>query len=319
MRYNKFDEGAVILRQGHPPESFYFVLSGTLLVFKKEYDESTKQLMENIIMTFGPDQIFGDLALLADKCRLATVVSSTPVELLSIERSSYRTILDSLAKDEAKEKERLAECIPLLQTFRTDFQSVGSVCHIKDFPPNFPILMEGQISDSIYLITRGHCRLVKAISLVREVGYHGKSHMTKYIPHTKLKDNQRVLSNLLPIDVLKQGQFFGLGNLMSYGKKHALKEVIQSRQTVEEVSTVTCDRVQCLVLGRVDFLRFVTDESVNYINNYYRKRIPINLIEQNYLEHVNWTIQKARIIESTVASVRRKKKERVELPKFQKI
>lgn len=68
-RVIELDPGEVIVRAGEVDTWMYFVLKGKLAVYAGDFDESTPPV--NYIT---PGEVFGDLAILADGLRKATVV-----------------------------------------------------------------------------------------------------------------------------------------------------------------------------------------------------------------------------------------------------
>ncbi len=75
--------GATIIRQGEPGERFYVIASGTVEI-----------LMDGLpVRRLGPGDWFGELALLRDTPRTATVVALDDVDLRSIEREHFLAVV----------------------------------------------------------------------------------------------------------------------------------------------------------------------------------------------------------------------------------
>ena len=75
----------VIIRQGEPGQRFYVVRSGGVEV---ERDGE-------LLATLGPGDAFGEIALLLDVPRTASVVARAPTELLALEAHDFRDVLGS--------------------------------------------------------------------------------------------------------------------------------------------------------------------------------------------------------------------------------
>jgi CRP-like cAMP-binding protein len=77
------ESGAEIIRQGEPGDRFYIVRSGRT------------QAIEDgrVVREFGPGDAFGEMALLLDVPRLATVRALEPTELLALEARDFRDLL----------------------------------------------------------------------------------------------------------------------------------------------------------------------------------------------------------------------------------
>lgn len=75
--------GEAIIRQGEDGDAFYAVGSGKLEVFRDE----------QLIGTLGPGSHFGEVALLMDVPRTATVVAKTPVRVFRIDREAFDRVI----------------------------------------------------------------------------------------------------------------------------------------------------------------------------------------------------------------------------------
>jgi CRP-like cAMP-binding protein len=310
MKYDFFDKDRVIIKQGHPPGSFYFILSGTLDIVKRERDETTGQYHENRIMKLNADQVFGELALLDGSPRLASIVCATDAELLSVDRDSYLEILDASAKREAQIKQDIAKSIPFFGTFDVDIKQVAAVGFTKEFVPNHPILIEGEKSDYIYFIIKGTCKSIKTVKFIREIFPSGKVTVRK-AHDGKLKPSQTLVTKLLAVQTLEIGSFFGLGNLHSQGKRNTLKEYLQAKHPREEMSTVTCEKVDCFVLSKMDFIRFISDRAVDFLNERHRAMMTYSQVEEAYLKMITWNMRKAEILNDMAARSKKERTKRV--------
>mgnify|MGYP001619094648 CR=1 FL=1 len=79
--------GTVIIRQDEPGETFHIVSSGRLLIVQG------KQGVSRAVRRIGPGEFFGEIALVQDCPRTATVRAETEVVLLTLSRASFRRIV----------------------------------------------------------------------------------------------------------------------------------------------------------------------------------------------------------------------------------
>jgi len=84
--------GTIVFRDGDPGDRFYVVREGTLDAFKRI--EGADRLLNSI----GPGEFFGELALLDNGRRSATVVARTKAELYSLSRDAFVQIVDASAE-----------------------------------------------------------------------------------------------------------------------------------------------------------------------------------------------------------------------------
>jgi CRP/FNR family cyclic AMP-dependent transcriptional regulator len=77
-----------IMAAGDPTDSLYIVLSGRLKVMMSDSDGK-----EVILSILGPGEFFGEMGLIDDEPRSASVVTLEPCELLSIAKRDFRKCL----------------------------------------------------------------------------------------------------------------------------------------------------------------------------------------------------------------------------------
>lgn len=80
-----FAAGATIIREGDPGDNFYIVESGTADVFKNG--------VEGTVKTYTKGDYFGELALLNDQPRAASVVARTKVKVASLDKEGFQRLL----------------------------------------------------------------------------------------------------------------------------------------------------------------------------------------------------------------------------------
>ncbi len=83
-----FTRSSTIIAAGDPSDALYIVISGRLKVMMSD-DEGR----EVILAILGPGEFFGEMALLDDETRSATVIAIEPCELLSIAKSDFKRCL----------------------------------------------------------------------------------------------------------------------------------------------------------------------------------------------------------------------------------
>lgn len=79
-------EGHEIIRQGDLAEDFFVIVSGSADVVR---DDKT-------IASLGPGDYFGELALFDRALRNATVVATSPVEIVSFSRDAFDELADNV-------------------------------------------------------------------------------------------------------------------------------------------------------------------------------------------------------------------------------
>jgi uncharacterized protein YhbP (UPF0306 family) len=82
-----FTAGDVIAREGGPADKFFIVVDGEVEVAHAGDGQDAT------ISSLGPGQFFGELAILRDRPRTATLTARQPTQLLAMERDTFRDIV----------------------------------------------------------------------------------------------------------------------------------------------------------------------------------------------------------------------------------
>jgi CRP-like cAMP-binding protein len=82
-----FDPGETVFKQGKPADAAYVVLSGSADVLVNSPSGKTK------VATIEPHSMVGEIAVLCDAARFATVKANTPLETLRIRKDQLVRLL----------------------------------------------------------------------------------------------------------------------------------------------------------------------------------------------------------------------------------
>lgn len=135
-----FEPGGIVIEQGTKGTSAFVILSGTAEVIKKWGDR------EVVIAILGEGQVFGEMGLIEDRPRSATIRASTELKVRIIDRDHFNELLRTkpsvLIPILKSLFERLRQASDLLADRTTDAHiEVG-----KEGP--FDLIMEGQTAEA---------------------------------------------------------------------------------------------------------------------------------------------------------------------------
>lgn len=82
---HSFEPGQIVVTQGTPGQAFYMILSGRVEILR---DQSS-------LGTFGPGDFFGEMSLLDQAPRSATIRAVEPTECLMLSSWDFRALLES--------------------------------------------------------------------------------------------------------------------------------------------------------------------------------------------------------------------------------
>lgn len=86
--FRKMPRSSTILRAGDRTDFVYFILSGVLKVLVSD-EEGREVILSNL----GPGEFFGEMGVLDDNPRSATVVTTSPCELVVIAKADFKRCL----------------------------------------------------------------------------------------------------------------------------------------------------------------------------------------------------------------------------------
>ena len=85
--------GNVIIRQGEPGDAFYIIRSGEVSVSVED------QTGERVVGRLGEAEYFGEIALVSNQPRTATVASVSETELLVLEKNDFDTVMELVSAE----------------------------------------------------------------------------------------------------------------------------------------------------------------------------------------------------------------------------
>lgn len=197
--------GSEITTQGSKGDQVYVLESGTVqvLVDGKE-----------VMSTSDGGTLFGELALLYDAPRAASVITVTPARIWVLKASRFRKVMISGSKKALRERVRWLSKVPILSELSVpDLAKAADLMEEKSYSSEDLIIRQGDHGDAFYVIKKGTvvCRI--------EDGGDGTD-----------------------VAELSEGQFFGEMALLK-----------DTPRTCHVLVKKDCEEVQCLVLPRKGF------------------------------------------------------------------
>jgi len=88
-----FEDGEAIVRQGEPGEDFFIITEGQAVVLQRRTDSEEQVEVSKL----GPSEYFGEVALLLDRPRAATIVARGPLRCVRLDRGRFERVLGPCA------------------------------------------------------------------------------------------------------------------------------------------------------------------------------------------------------------------------------
>lgn len=152
---SRFKPGQEVIKEGSEGNSMYIVAAGELLVTQGGRN----------LRTLNTGDVFGELAILYNCKRTATVKAKTAVHLWCMERQTYRTIITNKSK---KKREQLMGFLKTSRTLKdlNDVQLskiIDSMEEVK-YQDKDVIVREGAEGNTFYIILKGEVLVTKNVN-----------------------------------------------------------------------------------------------------------------------------------------------------------
>lgn len=159
MREVQLEAGMRIIHQGEDGDSLFVIEDGVL---------ECKVLAagaESVVKTVGPGDVFGELALLYNCPRAATVESSTPCILWQLDRDTFSHIVKEAAMTKRQRNEAFLQSVPLLASMCDDERAqVSDALRTQKAPSNSAIITQGEPGNTFYILEEGTCVAFRAVN-----------------------------------------------------------------------------------------------------------------------------------------------------------
>ncbi|KAI9197507.1 uncharacterized protein BJ171DRAFT_221852 [Polychytrium aggregatum] len=328
-KFELYKQGRVIVREGHEAENFYFIISGQVEVRKNMEGQS---VLLNILKS---GDSFGELALLQNVKRAATVITLMDTEFLRVNKGDFLDVLKSESERDLTERLELLESIPLFKMFsKSALIHLAATSQSRDYMANQTIITEGDFPQSIVIIKDGHCRLLKAVRFLsipcskeypdrrqlmpfpEEVETSSRSIQTKD-PHTEtfitgtsfIESGPQIRSvdKILKIKDCTNGDyFFDVAAVVALGAPNVIRATaLNFRQQLHAkrspFSIVSSTRVKAVLVSQNEFIRLVGTEIAYQIGHKYLSDAvdlwSIQKLQREYLRSRGWKLYKQRLMD----------------------
>ncbi|KAG9879964.1 camp-dependent protein kinase regulatory subunit, partial [Aureobasidium melanogenum] len=119
--------------------------------------------MGNKVASCGPGTSFGELALMYNAPRAATVNSTEPSVIWQLDRITFRRILMDSAFQRRRMYESFLDSVPLLNTLTPYERSkIADALETQKMPAGSTIIREGDVGDHFYMLESGTAAVYKS-------------------------------------------------------------------------------------------------------------------------------------------------------------
>lgn len=140
--------GTMIMKQGEVGDKFYIVVSGTCDVYVE--DDPSHSSPRRMVATVSDGKGFGELALLYNSPRAATVISRTPCALWSLDRATFSAVLLRATAQRRAQYVGFLGCVPILLNMTpAEKAKIADVMEAKWFEDSEYIIEQGEVFSTV--------------------------------------------------------------------------------------------------------------------------------------------------------------------------
>ncbi|CAO3677520.1 unnamed protein product [Umbelopsis ramanniana] len=170
--------GTNVIEQGGVGDYFYVVESGTFDCFISKDGEPPIK-----VVSYEAGGSFGELALMYNAPRAATIVATSNAVLWALDRVTFRRILMENTSRKRRMYEAFLEEVPLLRSLKAyERHKIADALESVYYEDQNIIVREGDVGDSFYIIESGEARVFRTgadgsqqeVNYLQRGGYFGE-------------------------------------------------------------------------------------------------------------------------------------------------
>ncbi|XP_035229391.1 cGMP-dependent protein kinase, isozyme 1-like isoform X2 [Stegodyphus dumicola] len=290
--------GSLVIREGEPGRHLYVSAEGELEVIKGE-----KSLGK-----MGPGKAFGELAILYNCTRTATVKAVTDALLWVLDRRAFQTIMMVTGIQRQEENINFLKSVPLLQNLSKEVLSkMADVLEVDFYPAGEYIIRQGATGDTFFIISNGQVRVTQKV--ITDDGIYAEEEIRclgrgEYFGEQALLREDRRTANVIAMDpgveclALNRESFNQLiGDLQElqtkdYGDEARLRRISNLSSSPvcldEEYKHIQLDDLDVLAtlgvggFGRVQLVQYIYDKQKTFALKILKK---VHVVETQQQQH----------------------------------
>jgi cAMP-dependent protein kinase regulator len=150
MDQKKAAAGEFVINEGEPGEELYILESGTMQCTKVINGE------KKVLKQYNAGDVFGELALLYNAPRAATIQSEGESLLWVLDRQTFNHIVKDASQKKREKYEDFLSTVPILQNMdHYERSKLADAIKEMKFPAGHQIITQGEQGDSFYILVDG--------------------------------------------------------------------------------------------------------------------------------------------------------------------
>ena len=150
----------VVIRQGENGDVLYLLETGKLDCFKKFGQEEKDTFLKN----YFPGEAFGELALLYNAPRAATIIASEDSKMWSLDRETFNHIVKDASMKRREMYEKFLKSVEILKSIDSyEINQISDSLKIQKFKSGDYIIRKDETGDDFYILEEGEAKATKCL------------------------------------------------------------------------------------------------------------------------------------------------------------
>lgn len=161
MEEKNFKKNETVIKQGEDGEVLYLLESGKLDCFKKFNKDEKDTFLKN----YFPGDAFGELALLYNAPRAATIVATEDSKMWSLDRATFNNIVKDASMKRREMYEKFLKSVEILKSIDTyEINQISDAIKNKKFKAGEMIIKKDDEGEEFYIIEDGEAQATKCLA-----------------------------------------------------------------------------------------------------------------------------------------------------------
>lgn len=242
MKEVNVDNGKWVIEQGDDGDYFYVVERGAFSAYIREPASSNngdndvtppKSCPDGFklkkVLDYGPGGSFGELALMYNAPRAASILASSQSTLWAVDRLTFRSILLNHTFSKRNLYENFLSEVDLLKSLQpTERSKIADALESRSYSPNENVITQGEQGDEFFFIEQGEADIVKSgekVGSYKKGDYFGELALLNSAPRAatvKASETQSTPDKKLKVVALDEPAFTRLlGPVRDIMARHA--------------------------------------------------------------------------------------------------
>merc|ERR1719335_522656 len=154
MKPDTVEKGTRLISQGEDGDFFYIVDEGTFDVFVQRGDNPPGKVLE-----YSPGGMFGELGLMYNAPRAATVMATSPAKVWALDRESFQLMLTTAENTRHTQHEGFLQDIELFKHLtRYEIAQLSDLLETELFEAGEDIVKQGEDGKHFYIVEDGEAK-----------------------------------------------------------------------------------------------------------------------------------------------------------------